>query len=191
MRINLNTLIALFLFISLSSCSNKNKKFIIESLNEYDKKIDSFDLLLNTFNDPNLDTMVVLIKNLEEEFQNLIRVNNDNITNLLNKSKIIPKEKKRLKTNFIDLQLKANLLLQKIFYKKEKVIVERLELAKTNLQSAINDFDKFGSTIKDALFEINEGQLLEIDQTISDIKSRSTIKIDSLNRQYLELKAKK
>lgn len=184
-------LFPLFLFLIsllLYSCSSDTRATLNKTLDNYDKKIDSFSVLLNTFNDPSPDTVIQKIRNLENEFSQLILLSDNEIESLLKQLKAIPKNRKHLEKRYLELRLKANLLMQKIISTKTKHIVSRLEEVKKSLSQAYQNIDNLGPAVKNTMQEWGNNQLTEIDQTIKDIQDKMTIQLDSLNRQFLELK---
>lgn len=184
----------LFLFLSLSfmfflGCSNTKKNKLNHAFNEYDKKIDSFGVLLNTFTDPNPDSVILKIKNLENEYTDLIVTSNNRINNLMKDLKTITISRKNLKIRYLNLQMKANLMLQKIIQTKSKKMISRLQEAKQNLNQTVENFNLFGNDVLNEIQKMNKAQNIEIDQTIQEIEEKEKIQLDSLNRQFLELRA--
>ncbi|NLJ06221.1 MAG: hypothetical protein GX437_00990 [Sphingobacteriales bacterium] len=184
-------LFPLFLFLIsllIYSCSSDTRATLNKTLDNYDKKIDSFSVLLNTFNDPSPDTVIRKIRNLENEFSQLILLSDNEIESLLKQLKTIPKNRKHLEKRYLELRLKANLLMQKIISTKTKHIVARLEEVKKSLSQTYQNIDNLGPAVNNSIQEWGNNQLTEIDQTIKDIQDKMTIQLDSLNRQFLELK---
>ncbi|HPD65609.1 MAG TPA: hypothetical protein P5050_07510 [Bacteroidia bacterium] len=184
-------LFPLFLFLIsllIYSCSSDTRATLNKTLDNYDKKIDSFSVLLNTFNDPSPDTVIQKIRNLENEFSQLILLSDNEIESLLKQLKTIPKNRKHLEKRYLELRLKANLLMQKIISTKTKHIVARLEEVKKSLSQTYQNIDNLGPAVNNSIQEWGNNQLTEIDQTIKDIQDKMTIQLDSLNRQFLELK---
>jgi|GEM_PF-1887436 len=177
-------LVILFLY----SCGEREKVKTVSAIDHYEQAIDSFSLLLNTFNDPNPDSLIVKIKNLEKEFSGIILKNNENLSKSIDALKVFPRVKKNLNDRFSQLQMKANLLLQKILFNKEMAMIKRLEEAKNTLNAAVNDFYKYGPQVGAAISQMNERQIEELNATIEEVKTLTKIKIDSLNRQYIELR---
>lgn len=184
-------LFSLFLFLIsllIYSCSSDTRATLNKTLDNYDKKIDSFSVLLNTFNDPSPDTVIQKIRNLENEFSQLILLSDNEIESLLKQLKTIPKNRKHFEKRYLELRLKANLLMQKIISTKTKHIVARLEEVKKSLSQTYQNIDNLGPAVNNSIQEWGNNQLTEIDQTIKDIQDKMTIQLDSLNRQFLELK---